>query len=234
MSDEAQSDRRPIATRSAGWAIWLTGVLAGRGVSANVISVIGMLACVVGGGALAMTARVGPEGERWLWLVAAVMCQLRLVCNMLDGMVAIARGVASPVGALYNELPDRVSDVAVLVGLGYAAMGNPTLGWLCAVLAVLTAYVRAAVKVAGGVGIVQDFCGPMAKQHRMAVVTGLAVFMTAAPVAWRGPIEMGWLGAWTVPEGALVLVAVGCAVTIVRRVRRGAAALRAMQIGSGR
>lgn len=234
MSDEAQSDRRPIATRSAGWAIWLTAVLAGRGVSANVISVVGMVACVVGGCALVMTARVGADGDRWLWLVAAVMCQLRLVCNMLDGMVAIARGVASPVGALYNELPDRVSDVAVLVGLGYAAMGNPTLGWLCAVLAVLTAYVRAAVKVAGGTGISQDFCGPMAKQHRMAVVTVLAVFMAVAPASWRGPIEMGWAGAWTVPEGALVLVAAGCVVTIVRRVRRGAAALRGMQTGSAR
>lgn len=242
MRVDEHSDRRPIATRSSGWAIALTTLLARNGVSANAISVLGMVACTLGGIALMLTSRISPDGDanwlndgdRWLWLLAGVMCQVRLVCNMLDGMVAMARGTASPVGALYNELPDRVSDVAVLVGLGYAGMGNPTLGWLCALLAVLTAYVRAAVKVAGGAGVAQDFCGPMAKQHRMALVTALSVFMAIAPSSWRGVIEVGATGAWTVPEVALSLMAVGCVVTIFRRIARGASALRAMQTGSAR
>lgn len=237
---ERSQDRRPIASRNAHWAIALTALLAGKGVSANAISVLGMLACTAGGVALAMTSRNSPDadanclndGDRWLWLLAGVMCQLRLVCNLLDGMVAIARGIASPVGALYNELPDRASDIAVLVGLGYAAMGNPTLGWLCSLLAVLTAYVRAAVKVAGSADVAQDFCGPMAKQHRMALVTALSVFMAIAPSAWRGPIEAGWTAAWTVPQLVMALMAVGCVLTILRRIARGASALREMQRGS--
>ncbi|MBL0871761.1 MAG: CDP-alcohol phosphatidyltransferase family protein, partial [Phycisphaerales bacterium] len=167
MSEEMVQDRRPIASRNAGWAIALTGELARRGVSANAISVMGMVACLMGGAALVWTGvgrGGGAEGlavmDRGLLLFAAVMCQVRLVCNMLDGMVAIARGVASPVGALYNELPDRVSDIAILVGLGYGVMGDRELGWIAALLAVLTAYVRAAVKVSGGAGMAQDFCGP--------------------------------------------------------------------------
>jgi phosphatidylglycerophosphate synthase len=39
---------------------------------------------------------------------------------MLDGMVALASCRDSKVGELYNEVPDRVSDAAVFIGVGYA------------------------------------------------------------------------------------------------------------------
>ena len=100
-------------------------------------------------------------------LVAAVCVQLRLLCNLLDGMVAIEGGKQSAVGALYNEFPDRIADSLLLVALGYAA-GVPWLGWLAALLAALTAYVRA---TGGALGFAQDFRGPMAKPQRMAVLT---------------------------------------------------------------
>ncbi|MBL0870860.1 MAG: hypothetical protein IBJ18_09825, partial [Phycisphaerales bacterium] len=114
----------------------------------------------------------------------------------------------------------------------YGVMGDRELGWIAALLAVLTAYVRAAVKVSGGAGMAQDFCGPMAKQHRMALVTGVLVFMAVTPVAWWGPMDLGRLGVWTVPTGALALVSAGCMVTIWRRVHRGAAALRTQRGGA--
>ena len=62
------------------------------------------------------------------WLVArrASANGLSLLANLLDGMVAMGRGVASPVGELFNEVADRVSDTAILLGLGWAA-GNPAL-----------------------------------------------------------------------------------------------------------
>ena len=37
-------------------------------------------------------------------------------------------------GELYNEVPDRVSDAATLIGLGHAAEGWPVLGFLAAIL----------------------------------------------------------------------------------------------------
>ena len=43
-----------------------------------------------------------------LFLVAAVCVQLRLLANLLDGMVAVGSGQASRIGELYNEVPDRV------------------------------------------------------------------------------------------------------------------------------
>lgn len=51
-----------------------------------------------------------------------------------------------------NEFPDRIADTLPLVPLGYAA-GLPWLGWLAALLAALTAYVRV---FGGALGLAQD------------------------------------------------------------------------------
>src|SRR5262249_23536590 len=147
-------------------AIVLSRWLARRGVRANAISVAGMAAGVLAGVALALTSRVTLPALAWL--TAAALGPAPPLADLLDGMVAIGSGRASRVGELFNEVPDRVSDAATLVGLGHAAGGLPWLGDLAAILALFVAYVRAAAKVAGAP---HDYCGPMAKQHRMFVVT---------------------------------------------------------------
>ncbi|WP_372619006.1 CDP-alcohol phosphatidyltransferase family protein [Falsiroseomonas sp.] len=172
-------DRRPIAARNLGITQRMAGWLVQRGASANGISLAGMAAGIVAGLCLAATWE-WTEARRALWLLAALLIQLRLLANLLDGMVAIGRGIASPVGELFNEVPDRVSDTAILFGLGLAA-GEPALGLAAALAAMATAYVRAVGKAAGAPS---DFRGPMAKQHRMALVTFVAL--------WRGLLPDGW------------------------------------------
>lgn len=197
--------------------------LASRGTSPHAISLAGMLACIAAGTCLAATGAwpdADPVVTRALWLAAAVLVQVRLVCNMLDGMVAVERDVASPVGELFNEIPDRISDLATLVGLGCAAGSDVTLGYVAAWLAVFVAYVRAAVRVAGAPA---DFGGPMAKPHRMALVTALGLFMALVPAAWRPWTEAGGRG---LPAVVLAVIAAGCVVTAVGRIARAAAALR--------
>src|SRR3989449_2446962 len=168
-------DRRPIATRNRKWAQSATTWLASRNVSPNAISIAGMCACIVGGIALGMTSIAD---YRILWLIGALGAQLRLTANMLDGMVALASGRASKVGELYNEVPDRVSDAAVFIGAGYAWGGNVALGYVATILAIFTAYVRAAGKIACAPN---EFCGPMAKQHRMLIVTAACVYSAVVP-----------------------------------------------------
>jgi phosphatidylglycerophosphate synthase len=146
--------------------------LAASAVTPNQISLLSMVFAAIGGWLIA-------TGVPIAWLGAAVCVQLRLLCNLLDGMVAIEGGKSSAVGALYNELPDRVSDSLLLVPLGYAA-GWPWLGWLAALLAANTAYVRL---LGASLGQRQDFGGVMAKQRRMAVLTlGLVVQSVEAPI----------------------------------------------------
>src|SRR5881409_995670 len=172
-------DRRPIATRDRKWAQAATAWLAARNVSPNAISIAGMSACIVGGIAVALTSI---SDYRILWLVAALGAQLRLTANMLDGLVALASGRTSRVGELYNEVPDRVSDAAVFIGAGFAWGGNVALGDIATILAIFTAYVRAAGKIAGAPN---EFCGPMAKQHRMLVITAACVYSAVVPRSWQ-------------------------------------------------
>jgi phosphatidylglycerophosphate synthase len=199
-------DRRPIAARKATWAIRLAEVLAARGASANAISVWGMIAGIASGLALASTNQATGLLLPLAWLGGAALVGLRLLANMLDGMVAERRGICSPVGSLYNEVPDRVSDVATLLGLGYALGSDPIFGWAASLLAVLTAYVRAQVAVSGAP---QDFRGPMAKPHRMTVV------IIAAVVAAAGFHDL-------ICRPALAVIAIGSAITAWRRLTAGA------------
>jgi phosphatidylglycerophosphate synthase len=157
----APADRRPIRARGARWAKAAASCLARGGVSPNQISLLSILAAGVGAASLAFLPRP--------WNAIGCVCgvQIRLLCNLLDGMVAIEHGKRSPRGVLYNELPDRVSDSVLFVALGYVS-GIPWLGWLTALLAALTAYIRV---FGGALGFAQDFRGPMAKQHRMALLT---------------------------------------------------------------
>lgn len=119
-------------------------------------------------GTLLLSTRIGSHPLSALCLlVAAAGCQLRLLCNLMDGMLAIEAGRQTRDGAVWNELPDRVADVLILVGAGIAA-DFVSLGWAAAVLAVSVAYVR---ELGKGIDGIVDFSGPMAKPHRMALVT---------------------------------------------------------------
>ena len=171
-----------------------------------------MLAGVLAGLLLAATNSAADDSaQRALWLMAAAGIQLRLLANMLDGMVAIASQKASRLGELYNELPDRASDVAIIIGCGYASSSLPVLGYIAACLAILTAYVRAVGKANG---VTNLFIGPMAKPHRMFVLTVAAVLMAILPQTWRA------VGAGlTLPCVALGIVILGSLITFIRRLR---------------
>lgn len=205
------ADRRPIAARRLVVFQRLAALLGGAGVSANSISVLGAVVATAAGAALFATRYVPPPSARLFWLAAAGLVQLRLLANLLDGMVAVASGTASALGELYNELPDRISDSVILIGLGYSAGGIAILGWLAALVAMLTAYVRGLGKSAG---LESDFCGPMAKPHRMFVVTVASLIVGLTPAAWQR-----W-GHWTPAQVGLIIIIAGSILTAIRRVAR--------------
>ncbi len=212
MSQEpyVPSERRPLGARRWRASRLVATWLARRGVSPNAISVAGMFCAIAAGVALASTAGA-PNWERAAWLAAAVLILLRGAANMLDGMVAIESGRASRLGELFNEIPDRVSDSAILIGLGYARGSDPVLGFVAALLAMFTAYVRAMGKVAGAP---QFYSGPMAKPHRMALVIVLGLVAAIAPDALAERIPAEGLAP---PAWALGAIVVGCALTAGRR-----------------
>lgn len=209
-----ESDRRPLASRDTGWARAITRRLAATSVTPNQISILSMVAAAAAGACFWLSGEAGSAARILLLVAAALFCQLRLLCNLFDGMVAIDAGRQAPDGAFWNEFPDRVADILILVGAGLGA-DAPALGFAAAGLAVLTAYTR---ELGRACGLSADFAGPMAKQHRMAVVTGAAIVAALEPL-W------GWDG--RVIAVALWVVVIGAAATTVRRAVRIVAKLRA-------
>ena len=209
--------RRQLKTREKPWAQKLARWIGGTGITPNQISVVSIL-FAIGGAVCLMTASSAccKWGATLLWFGAAACIQLRLLCNLLDGMVAIEGGKKSIGGGLYNEVPDRIADPIFLMAAGYSGewvvklWGIP-LGWVAAVLALMTAYIRV---LGGTLGATQSFIGPMAKQHRMFVLT----------LACLGSIAELWLRkdgrpAEAVMTAALAVIVVGSLITCWRRVR---------------
>jgi phosphatidylglycerophosphate synthase len=211
MSREAAAPRRVLATRDAGWARALARRLAATGVSPNAISIASVVFALAAAASFAMSPGLSDGGRVAAMLAAAACIQLRLLCNLLDGMLAVEHGLKLKTGEIFNELPDRLADIVILAGAGYAApqfaFAAP-LGWAAAALAVLTAYIRV---LAGSLGLTQQFIGPMAKQHRMFTLT-LATLAGAVEAALALPPR-------AVVAGLAVIVA-GAAITAARRTRR--------------
>ena len=207
-------NRRPLASRDTAWARALTRRLAATAITPNQISMAGIGFAALAGAAFAGAGWTEGAARALLLLAAALGCQLRLVCNLMDGLVAVEAGRRSPDGAFWNEFPDRISDLLILVGAGYGT-GLAALGWAAAALAILTAYTR---ELGRAIGLPADFAGPMAKPQRMAAMTGAALLSLSEP--WLAA-PGGWLAA------ALWLVALGSALTALRRAARIVRALRA-------
>jgi CDP-diacylglycerol--glycerol-3-phosphate 3-phosphatidyltransferase len=185
--------RRPLKSRSTRWAAWTAQAAVRAGFTADSISIASLVFAAAGSAALLWCP--------WPWglLACALGVQLRLLCNLIDGMVAVEGGKRSKVGALYNEVPDRIADSLFLVALGYA-VGLDGIGWLAALAAAVTAYIRV---LGGTLGLAQDFRGPMAKPHRMAVMTA-GCLLGMLEWAWRSEAQVLRLALWLIAVGAIV------------------------------
>ncbi len=207
-------NRRPLASRDSGWARTIARRLSAASVTPNQISMASMAMAAVAGIAFWQAGAAIGGSRVALLLAAALFCQFRLLCNLFDGMVAIEGGKQEPDGPFWNEFPDRVADILILAGAGYG-VGQPALGWAAAAFSVLTAYTR---ELGRNCGLQADFSGPMAKQHRMAVITAAAVLSLLEPL---------WSGHNQVLVGALWVIAIGAAITAIRRAANIVRKLRA-------
>ena len=212
MDNPQNITRRPLKSRDTKWANAIAKRLARLGIRPNVISVIGTVFAAGAGVSFWLAGRTIHD---WHWSILLVLgicgMQLRLLCNLFDGMVAIEGGFKTKAGEIFNELPDRFSDAFIFIGAGYSLpefAWTQELGWAAAVLAVTTAYVRA---LGASMGAGQHFIGPMAKQQRMALMTGACVVGAAAPL---------WPPLVNVMPLALGIITVGCVITIFRRCGR--------------
>lgn len=192
-------NRRPLTSRNSAWAAKLASWAVSREITPNQISQASMGFAAAGFFLCAVSTQGGIVQFLALLLAAATL-QARLVCNLIDGMVAVEGGRGAKDGPFWNEAPDRVSDFLFFAGAGLAA-GQPDLGLLAAALCIGTAYLR---ELGRAEGLSPDFSGPLAKPQRMAVLT-------------VGTVVAAFLASdWTLTVTLWIVVA-GTAATIARR-----------------
>jgi phosphatidylglycerophosphate synthase len=207
--------RRPIANIFRLTAHGVTRFCVRHHVSADAISYFSVLAA-----ALAALLFWKSGAHPILLLFAPGFCYIRLWCNMLDGMVALAAGKASWRGEILNDLPDRISDVLIFAGVAHSGWMNPIVGYWAAIFALMTAYVG---MFGQAVGVQREFSGIMSKPWRM-VILHAGAWITLVCLWWnQGSIRFAGL---TVLDWACVIVVAGCVQTMAIRLKRIMAALR--------
>jgi phosphatidylglycerophosphate synthase len=197
---EKITSRRPLKSRQTTWAKSLSKMMAEAGISPNMISFMSMVFAL-----LSFLAAL--KGSALGAIFAAVFIQLRLICNLMDGMVAVEFGKKSKTGDMWNDVPDRFADVIIILGVGYLIKDRPfamELAWLNGALAVFTAYIRV---LGASLNLPHYFLGPMAKPQRMALAT--IIFLGEA-----------YLGSGSLAFYGLIIMLVGQIVTCFRRLSK--------------
>lgn len=176
------SSRRPIASRNSGWARRVAAFLAAKNVSPNFISILSIVFASISLLAFYLDYKTGRTHAMYM-ILAIVGIQGRLIMNLLDGMVAVEHDRKSSVGGLFNEVPDRISDTLTIFGVGLLAKHmsyGMDLAYLAIALSIATAYIRT---LGASLQCGHHFLGPMAKQHRMALISvGCVISLIYQPV----------------------------------------------------
>jgi len=210
MSDYEPTSRRPIAAVFRQTADAAIRFCVRHGIHPDAISYLSIVA------ALIAAICFWKSGERrWLLIIAPLFCYLRLWFNMLDGLVAFAAGKASRRGEILNDLPDRISDIVIFVGVAHSGLMNPLIGYWAAIFAVLSPYVGL---FGQALGVQRQFGGIMSKPWRMVALHGGAWLTFFLPPQSSATLT---IFVWT----CLVIIA-GCVETIVVRLKRITAALQ--------
>ncbi len=197
-------ERRPLAVRGTKWANETAKFLAKINLSPNKISILSVLFSL-----LALLFFYLAVDNKIFLILAALSIQLRLICNLLDGMVAIEYNKKSVYGNLFNDIPDRFADIFIIMGAGiYASQFENanvalSLAWINSILAVFTAYIRV---LGTSLSTPTNFSGVMAKPQRMALLT------VASIGAFIPGLNLPFL------FFALVLMFLGQIITIINRI----------------
>jgi CDP-diacylglycerol--glycerol-3-phosphate 3-phosphatidyltransferase len=160
--------------------------LARAGVAPDQVTLAAIPVAVAGGACLVASTAVPA-----LLLVVPVLVVVRIVLNLLDGNLARRTARTHPKGELFNEVGDRVADVAFLAPVAILPGASSVIVLLGVLIGVLASYVGIAARAAGGERI---YRGVLSKPGRMALlaVTCLGAFLLGPgdgrPWAAFGPL----------------------------------------------
>jgi CDP-diacylglycerol---glycerol-3-phosphate 3-phosphatidyltransferase len=172
----------------------LTGWLAHRRVHPNLLTTVGFFATM---------------GAAWSFHVHALHTAGFLVLlggffDILDGRVARLSGLGSKFGAFYDSTLDRMSEIAVFLGIVSLYVGNLTMVYVVMLAmagSLMVSYTRARAEVMG----LDCKVGLMPRAERVVLLGAAALFFGGA---WDG----------IVLTGVLVLLALATNITAFQRI----------------
>jgi CDP-diacylglycerol--glycerol-3-phosphate 3-phosphatidyltransferase len=185
----------------------LCRTLAGRGITANQVTVAALLMSLVAGATIWLS-----DGARWALALLPIVLLLRMALNAVDGMLAREHAMKSDLGAILNELGDVFSDAALYLPLAAVPGLSPALVVMIVLLAVVSEMTGVLAVL---IGAERRYDGPMGKSDR-AFAFGLLALLLAFGIP---------TGLWL----HLVLAAIPLllALTIINRARRALAEVQA-------
>lgn len=156
------------------------------------------------------------QAAHWppLLILGVLCCYVRLWLNMLDGMVALASNTASRTGEIANELPDRLSDIVIFVGVAHSGLCHPLGGYWVAILSLLVSYIGI---LGQAVGVQREFSGVMSKPWRM-VALHLGAWV-ALWLLWKTGTVTTY-GGLTILDWTMMAICAGCVQTAAVRLVR--------------
>ncbi len=202
------TSRRPIAGIFRRTAHAAVRVAVRAGIHPDVFSYASIVAAAIAAW-LFWASRTHP---RYI-VIAIAFAMLRLWLNMFDGMVALEAGKASRKGEIVNDLPDRISDVLIFVGIAHSGWCNAFYAYWVAIASVVVAYVGL---FGQAVDVRREFSGVMAKPWRIVAVS-IGALITMFLVLGDRPY---WFGGFSVLDWTHFVILAGCAQTIFVRLGR--------------
>lgn len=149
-------------------------------ITPNVITTLALIGSIVAGAAIPLWR--SPEAL----LILPVWLFVRMALNAIDGMMARELDMASPLGAILNEIGDAVSDLGLYLPLAFL---DPRFAWPVIAFSIGAVLTEFCGVLARALGATRRYDGPMGKSDRAFVVGALALATYFYPRA---------LGVWPV------------------------------------
>lgn len=118
-----------------------------------------------------------------LLVISIVLTLFRMTLNTIDGVIAIERGNLRLKGEIVNALPDRYSDIFILIGIALSPLCTPLLGLLGMGSMFLVSYTGMLSKA---LGAKWQHHGPLGKVERLIFIM---IFTVLAYLQLTGKIN---------------------------------------------
>jgi CDP-diacylglycerol--glycerol-3-phosphate 3-phosphatidyltransferase len=144
------------------------------GIAADLLTAVGLVISLA-------TAVVIASGHLVWGVVGVIAAGL---ADLLDGSVARRTGQASPRGAFFDSVADRISDAALLIGVGWylgrTSPHLPILAFAVAAASMVISYERAKAESLG----LQARGGLMERAERFVLLSIALAFNIIVPILW--------------------------------------------------